>query len=71
MCKLLVSDFEFHHDIVSITIDSAKNNQYRAGSNVTLAASFHDFIYINVQYPLQELILSSSELQGSRTLCLF
>ena len=46
MCKLLVSDFEFHHDSVSITIDSAKNDQYRAGSNVTLAASFHDYLSI-------------------------
>ena len=42
MCKLLVRDFEFHHDRVSISIDNAKNDQYRAGSNVTLAASFHD-----------------------------
>ena len=42
MCKLLVSDFEFHYDSVSITVGSAKNDQYRAGANVTLAAIFHD-----------------------------
>ena len=42
MCMLLVSDFTFQCDSVLISIDHSKTDQYRAGSKVVLAASFHD-----------------------------